>query len=94
MTTYYLLHRHDFGVGDAPAGASILYAVSCNLSDRLLLDTYDLLARTGGNASADEDDESDASNPATTARPRGSAAPFGSSSGTSGSIRHGLRPDG
>ena len=61
VTTYYLLHRHDFGMSDAPAGASILYAVSCNLSDRLLLDTYDLLARTGGNAAAGDDEESDAS---------------------------------
>ena len=33
VTTYYLLHRNDFGLGDAPAGACILYAISCNLSD-------------------------------------------------------------
>ena len=32
-TTYYLLHRNDFGVAAAPAGACILYALSCNLSD-------------------------------------------------------------
>ena len=27
VTTYYLLHRHDFGMNDAPAGPCILYAV-------------------------------------------------------------------
>ena len=27
VTTYYLLHRHDFGMNDAPAGACILYAL-------------------------------------------------------------------
>ncbi|MBE3112388.1 MAG: hypothetical protein IMZ46_18085 [Acidobacteria bacterium] len=48
VTTYYLLHRHDFGMDDAPAGACILYAVSCNLSEGELADRYDILARTGG----------------------------------------------
>ena len=33
VTTYYLLHRHDFGMDDAPIGGCILYALSCNLSD-------------------------------------------------------------
>ena len=33
LTTYYLLHRNDFGMDDAPVGACILYALSCNLSD-------------------------------------------------------------
>ena len=55
LTTYYLLHRHDFGLGDAPAGACILYAVSCGLSERLLLE-QDVLMRSGGKAPADEDD--------------------------------------
>ena len=45
VTTYYLLHRHDFGMNDAPAGPCILYAVSCGLSDKDLADRYDLLAR-------------------------------------------------
>jgi hypothetical protein len=58
VTTYYLLHRHDFGMEDAPAGASILYALSCGLSDRELIDQYDLLARAGGKAEI-EDDEAD-----------------------------------
>ena len=44
-TTYYLLHRNDFGLGAAPAGACILYALSCNLSDADLAGRLDLLAR-------------------------------------------------
>jgi len=55
LTTYYLLHRNDFGLEDAPAGPCILYAVSCGLSDGDLADRYDLLARRGGK-SADEDE--------------------------------------
>ncbi len=54
-TTYYLLHRSYFRFSDAPAGACILYAVSCGLSDRDLVDRYDLLARVGGRASPAED---------------------------------------
>ena len=46
-TAYYLLHRHDFGMDAAPAGACILYAQSCTLSDRALADRLDLLARPG-----------------------------------------------
>ena len=46
-TAYYLLHRHDFGLADAPAGACILYALSCNLSDSELAGRLDLLARPG-----------------------------------------------
>jgi hypothetical protein len=59
VTTYYLLHRHDFGMEDAPAGACILYAVSCNLSESDLADKYDLLVRSGG-VDKDEDGEPDA----------------------------------
>ena len=44
VTTYYLLHRNDFRMGDAPVGACILYAISCNLSDRDLADRYDILS--------------------------------------------------
>jgi len=47
VTTYYLLHRHDFGLEDAPAGATILYALSCNLSDRDLADRYQILDQQG-----------------------------------------------
>ncbi len=47
-TAYYLLHRHDFGLDDAPAGACILYAVSCGISDRELAGTWDLIAFSRG----------------------------------------------
>ena len=56
VTTYYLLHRHDFGTGDAPAGACILYAVSCNLSEAELADRHDILVRTGGTSEEDDTD--------------------------------------
>ncbi len=48
VTTYYLLHRNDFGLDDAPIGACILYSLSCNLSDSELADRFDILLRTGG----------------------------------------------
>jgi adenine-specific DNA methylase len=56
ITTYYLLHRHDFGLKEAPAGPCILYAVSCSLSERELVDQYEVLAKSG-NASYPEEDE-------------------------------------
>jgi adenine-specific DNA methylase len=61
VTAYYLLHRHDFGLADAPVGGCILYAVSCGLSDSELADTWDILSRTGG--SADEDEEAEEADP-------------------------------
>jgi putative DNA methylase len=61
VTTYYLLHRHDFGMGDAPVGASILYAISCGLSDSALADQYDVLIRTGGRAAVEEEEDEDTS---------------------------------
>ena len=57
VTTYYLLHRYNFGMESAPIGPCILYAVSCNLSDNLLLGKYDLLVRTGGQSKDEEEDE-------------------------------------
>ena len=54
LTTYYLLHRNDFGLGAAPAGACILYALSCNLSDADLTGRLDLLARGGREGSAED----------------------------------------
>jgi putative DNA methylase len=54
LTTYYLLHRHDFGLKDAPIGPCILYAVSCGLSDAEL-EARDLVVRSGGAASATDD---------------------------------------
>ena len=68
VTTYYLLHRNDFGMGDAPAGACILYALSCNLSDRELTDRYDVLSRgrrpSGGEAGHDDPDLDEDAGPA------------------------------
>lgn len=57
MTVYYLLHRNDFGLGEAPVGASILYAQSCNLRDRDLVDRFDLLAYGKGKAVAEVEEE-------------------------------------
>jgi adenine-specific DNA methylase len=67
-TAYYLLHRHDFGLDEAPAGACILYAISCGLSDRELAATWDLITFTKGKSveedngeeAADADAEADA----------------------------------
>ena len=53
VTTYYLLHRNDFKMKDAPVGACILYALSCNLSDAALINQHDLLSQSG-RESADE----------------------------------------
>jgi hypothetical protein len=59
VTTYYLLHRHDFGINEAPAGPCILYAISCNLSDAALAAQHDILIRTGGLTSVEDDDDQD-----------------------------------
>jgi hypothetical protein len=62
ISTYYVLHRDTFGLAEAPIGACILYALSCNLSDADLADRFEILARTGGKADAaveDDDDEED-----------------------------------
>ncbi|WP_419166798.1 DUF1156 domain-containing protein [Candidatus Palauibacter sp.] len=56
VTTYYMLHRNDFGLEAAPAGACILYALSCNLSDADLASRHNLLVR-GERASAPASDE-------------------------------------
>lgn len=63
LTTYYLLHRHDFGMNDAPIGACILYALSCGLSDTVLVNQFDLLVRTGGKAAEDEEGEVETDEP-------------------------------
>ena len=57
VTTYYLLHRHDFGMAEAPIGGCILYALSCNLSDSALVNQHDLLAQAGKGGSSDEPEE-------------------------------------
>jgi adenine-specific DNA methylase len=57
-TAYYLLHRNDFNLDEAPVGACILYATACGLSDQELVRDWDLLAKTGGDdaTAADEED--------------------------------------
>jgi putative DNA methylase len=74
VTTYYLLHRHDFQMDDAPIGACILYAVSCGLSDSALVDQYDILTRTGGQAEVEDDDEEVAAEAADDAPEEGSGS--------------------
>jgi len=63
-TAYYLLHRNDFGIEEAPAGTCILYAVSCGLSDRDLESTWDLLVRTSGQATSNSDDDEESNSDA------------------------------
>ncbi len=65
---YYLLHRGDFGLGEAHAGACILYALSCNLSARELSDRFAISSRSGrtlfdepeDDGTGDEDEGGDA----------------------------------
>ena len=61
VSTYYLLHRHDFGMDEAPVGACILYALSCNLSDTALVNQHDLLAKSGKGGGSDELEADDSS---------------------------------
>ena len=65
-TLYYLLHRHDFGLEEAPVGACILYAQSCNLSDRDLIDRYDLLAHGKSKAAIEAEQDLEESEEAET----------------------------
>lgn len=58
VTSYYLLHRNDFGFAKAPAGACILYAVSCGLADAELERTWNLV-KVKGSAVPEEDDGED-----------------------------------
>ena len=57
VTTYYLLHRNDFGMGEAPIGGCILYALSCNLSDSALVNQHDLLTQAGKRGAEEEVEE-------------------------------------
>jgi putative DNA methylase len=61
VTSYYLLHRNDFGFEKAPAGACILYAVSCGLSDAELERTWNLIKVKGSSSksTAGDDDENE-----------------------------------
>ncbi|MCF6159589.1 MAG: DUF1156 domain-containing protein [wastewater metagenome] len=56
-TAYYLLHRNDFGLEEAPAGACILYAISCGISDKELADTCNLISFTKGKSTDGSDEE-------------------------------------
>jgi hypothetical protein len=58
VTAYYLLHRNDFGMDDAPAGACILYATACGLTDRELESGYHIVSKKGS-ASAEPDEDED-----------------------------------
>jgi len=57
VTAYYLLHRNDFGMDEAPAGACILYAISCGISDRDLAGTWDLIHFTKATESSEDTEE-------------------------------------
>jgi hypothetical protein len=57
VTSYYLLHRNDFGFEKAPAGACILYAVSCSLSDAELERTWNLVKVKGSVVPEPEEEE-------------------------------------
>jgi adenine-specific DNA methylase len=56
-TAYYLLHRNDFGSEEAPAGACILYATACGLSDQELIRDWDILVKTGGSETNEDEEE-------------------------------------
>ena len=56
VTTYYLLHRHDFGMETRLSGRASS-TPSRATSDSALADRYDLLARTGGQAEVEDDEE-------------------------------------
>jgi adenine-specific DNA methylase len=58
-TAYYLLHRHAFGLEEAPVGAVILYATACGLTDAELTGTWDLLAIGKQRPPEDEDEQED-----------------------------------
>ena len=55
VTVYYLLHRNDFDFGKAPAGACILYAQACRLSEGALVDR-DVLVPAGGQTDEEEEE--------------------------------------
>jgi putative DNA methylase len=59
VTAYYLLHRHDFGMGEAPVGACILYATACGLSDAELERSWDILVGAGGDGIAEDSEDDD-----------------------------------
>lgn len=74
VTTYYLLHRHDFGMEEAPIGACILYALSCNLCDSALVSQYDLLVQSGKASTGEEDEEEESAEDTDDEKASGSGA--------------------
>ena len=80
VTTCYLLHRNDFGLHPAAGGASILYALSCNLSDSDLAGRLDLLVRGGRRPPAGDEAGDEAGEGARD----GEAAPAGGGGGGGG----------
>jgi putative DNA methylase len=60
VTSYYLLHRNDFGFEKAPAGACILYAVSCGISDAELERTWNLVKVKGSKTPEPDEVDEDA----------------------------------
>jgi putative DNA methylase len=56
ITAYYLLHRRTFGMEETPIGACILYALSCGLKDRDLVD-LDIISRSGTAAPVEEPED-------------------------------------
>jgi hypothetical protein len=62
VTQFYLLHRSTFGIAPAPAGACILYAMSCGKNLNELQMVWRVLAQGGkkrGRPKRAEDSESD-----------------------------------
>lgn len=58
ITAYYLLHRRTFGMEETPIGACILYALSCGLKDRELVD-LELISRSGSAAAVEPTEDDD-----------------------------------
>ena len=63
VTVYYILHRKDYGMENAPINACILYAMSCNLTDSELTNQYNILTAGKKTKSTpvieDEDEEAE-----------------------------------
>ncbi|MCL6581857.1 MAG: hypothetical protein K6U08_09680, partial [Firmicutes bacterium] len=86
VTTYYLLHRQAFQFSETPVGAVILYAVSCGLSDRDLVEEYDLLS-TGGRGAASGVRQADDSDPEEDAEEEGEEAGGTTGGGSDGASK-------
>src|SRR5207245_2199908 len=74
LTAYYLLHRNDFRLDEAPVGACILYATACGLSDEALVRDWDLLVKAGGGPSEEDDEDAEAASEEEPAEEAGSGS--------------------